>query len=374
MSTTNLHKASARFARDDDISYPSLREMFQELNGRDANTKEENLSLDSVEFMQGSGPKDIHIRIEGIKYDMTPYVYSKICRMTNTPSQYIGRMRDTSLAVDCLNHDFNIFREQRKEQAKENNKMDENMLFLTTNNTLRSLTSTSYKRLYDSYVVSRAIEHCTDDIVPGGYVAGGGNSNPKRSGLYLSDRDSFMFLVNQNDPIDIKGEQLHRGIMIWNSEVGSKTIGFQYFMYRYVCANHIIWGAEQVETINKRHVGSLEEVLKNLPIYLEKLHSRTEEDDRFEVLAEKAMNTTFATTEEDYVKRLNSIVRNQSMNNKRASAIYRSAIEDATKTDGDPTTFWGAIQGVTRYSQNIPHSDDRTSVDALSEKIFASIS
>lgn len=371
--STNLYKAHQRFNRDNDVSYPSVKAMFEALNTRDSNTKELTLPLDNIRFTKGSGEKDINIEIDGSIYDITPYAYSRICRMTNTPSQYIGRMEDTELAVECLNHDFNLFRRERRNKAKESKKIDENMLFLTTGETLRSLTTTSYNRLYDSYVVSRVIEHSTDDIVPGGYVAGGGNSNPERSGLYLSDRDCFMFLVNENDPIEIEGEQLNRGIMIWNSEVGSKTIGFQYFMYRYICANHIIWGADQIETIDKRHVGSLEEVTRNLPIYLEKLHSRTEEDSRFIVLAEKAMNTTFASNEEDYVKRLNSIIRNQNMNNKRASAIYRSAIEDAEKTDGDPTTFWGAIQGITRYSQSIPYSDDRTTIDSLSEKLFASI-
>jgi hypothetical protein len=84
--------------------------------------------------------------------------------------------------------------------------------------------------------------------------------NPKRATtLYASDRDVFIFLVDPKNPVEVNGEQLFRGFMTWNSEVGSAVFGLTTFLYRYVCDNRIIWGATDVQELRIRHTGGAPE-------------------------------------------------------------------------------------------------------------------
>ncbi len=65
--------------------------------------------------------------------------------------------------------------------------------------------------------------------------------------LYASDRDVFVFLVDDAHPIEAgklpnrDPDIYFRGFYAWNSEVGSKTLGVASFFLRAVCMNRNIW-------------------------------------------------------------------------------------------------------------------------------------
>src|SRR3546814_12221054 len=77
--------------------------------------------------------------------------------------------------------------------------------------------------------------------------------------LYASDRDVFLFLVDDTNPIEAgrlpngDPDPFFRGFYCWNSEVGSKTHGLATFYLRAVCLNRNIWGAEDFEEISIPH-------------------------------------------------------------------------------------------------------------------------
>src|SRR3984957_10435634 len=77
--------------------------------------------------------------------------------------------------------------------------------------------------------------------------------------LYASDRDVFLFLVDDTNPIeagclaDGSPDLYFRGFYAWNSEVGSKTLGIASFYLRAVCQNRNLWGTENFEEITIRH-------------------------------------------------------------------------------------------------------------------------
>jgi hypothetical protein len=77
--------------------------------------------------------------------------------------------------------------------------------------------------------------------------------------LYASDRDVFLFLVDDTHPIeagrlpDGSPDLYFRGFYCWNSEVGSKTLGIASFYLRAVCMNRNLWGVENFEQITIRH-------------------------------------------------------------------------------------------------------------------------
>lgn len=77
--------------------------------------------------------------------------------------------------------------------------------------------------------------------------------------LYASDRDVFLFLVDDTHPIEAgklpngDPDLYFRGFYCWNSEVGSKTLGMATFYLRAVCMNRNLWGVENFEEISIRH-------------------------------------------------------------------------------------------------------------------------
>jgi hypothetical protein len=77
--------------------------------------------------------------------------------------------------------------------------------------------------------------------------------------LYASDRDVFIFLVDDTHPIEAgklpngDPDLYFRGFFAWNSEVGSKTLGVATFYLRAVCQNRCLWGVENFEEIKIRH-------------------------------------------------------------------------------------------------------------------------
>ena len=77
--------------------------------------------------------------------------------------------------------------------------------------------------------------------------------------LYASDRDVFLFLVDDLNPLeagklpDGSPDLYFRGFYCWNSEVGAKTLGIASFYLRAVCQNRNLWGVEDFDEITIRH-------------------------------------------------------------------------------------------------------------------------
>lgn len=77
--------------------------------------------------------------------------------------------------------------------------------------------------------------------------------------LYASDRDVFMFLADDHNPIeagrlpDGSPDLYFRGFYCWNSEVGAKTLGMASFYLRAVCQNRNLWSVEDFQEITIRH-------------------------------------------------------------------------------------------------------------------------
>src|SRR3546814_8328037 len=88
--------------------------------------------------------------------------------------------------------------------------------------------------------------------------------------LYASDRDVFLFLVDDANPIEAgrlpngDPDLFFRGFYCWNSAVGSKTLGMATFYLRAVCMNRNIWGAESFEEISRseEHTSELQSLMR----------------------------------------------------------------------------------------------------------------
>jgi hypothetical protein len=54
------------------------------------------------------------------------------------------------------------------------------------------------------------------------------SNGAENSGLYASDRDVFIFLVSDENPVEIGKARLGRGFFCWNSETGAATFSLNY--------------------------------------------------------------------------------------------------------------------------------------------------
>ena len=136
---------------------------------------------------------------------------------------------------------------------------------------LRAVTGPDYGRIHDHELVEsvmRIAGNGTGDTrwkVPGVLDWGTMTYNPRvdvskdTTTLYASDRDVFLFLCDDLNPIeagrlpDGSPDLYFRGFYCWNSEVGSRTLGIASFYLRAVCANRNLWGVEQFEEVTIRH-------------------------------------------------------------------------------------------------------------------------
>jgi hypothetical protein len=136
---------------------------------------------------------------------------------------------------------------------------------------LRAVTGADYGRIYDHELVLAVQRIAGDGVgdtrwkVPGVLDWSTGIYNPNvdvtkdTTTLYASDRDVFLFLVDDLNPIeagtlpDGSPDLFFRGFYCWNSEVGAKTLGIASFYLRAVCQNRNLWGVEDFQEISIRH-------------------------------------------------------------------------------------------------------------------------
>jgi hypothetical protein len=225
---------------------------------------------------------------------------------------------------------------------------------------LRCLVGPDYGRIYDHEVV-RAVRELNADgrwRVP---AASYSVQNPKRATtLYASDRDVFIFLVDDQNPVSFEADgvkrNLFRGFMVWNSEVGSRTFGLTTFLYNFVCDNRIVWGATDVRELTIIHKKNAAErfAKEALP------HLRAYADSSVrEVEAQLTRAANLAVTEADSDAKVLDWLRYHHFTKKEGEAV----IEMAKIEEGGARTLWQLVQGGTALARAIPHADERISFE-----------
>src|SRR4029450_2034567 len=129
--------------------------------------------------------------------------------------------------------------------------------------TAHAITSPRYARVHHDELASRVLDlmalHSAWHL-PLGYKDGEYGAERVPSGAYLGDRDMFLLLVDGNrsldDPTDRTDAGLFRGFILRNSDVGAAALTLDLFLFRAVCANHVILGFQHVAGFRRRHVGA----------------------------------------------------------------------------------------------------------------------
>jgi hypothetical protein len=255
--------ASEWYSRPDDERYLSLSELYKSVRERadraEARTVESRLIR--VEADRDDGER-LALVVPGRDVPVAPthWSFGQLCSLVCAPASYLREL-PAPLAGINLQHGLLSHRaELMKTLETEDGRVE-----------LRAVTGPDYGRIWDHELVAAVMKiagNGTGDTrwkVPGVLDWSTMTHNPyvdmtkDTTTLYASDRDVFLFLVDDTNPIEAgrlpNGEPdlYFRGFYCWNSEVGSKTLGIASFYLRAVCANRNLWGVEDFQQISIRH-------------------------------------------------------------------------------------------------------------------------
>jgi hypothetical protein len=284
---------------------------------------------------------------------LTHWAFGQLAARVSAPASYL-RTLPATLAVQNLNHGL-------AHRAAETVDGVVNLLFHQNGSLLlRALTSDRYERVWNHEITERLLDLQSQGWEPARPDI---RVQDDRLPLYASDHDMFAFIRSADRVVKEGSGFLQRGLIVENSEVGASKLRLTRFLYREMCGNHIILGAEGVTEIALRHVGNIRERFGTWETEITKYLDSSVSDDETKI--EYARTKTIAGTKVEVLDAL--FGKRLGLTRKALDSGYDATIPDV---DGDPRTVWGMVQGLTRYSQTIAYADDRTTIDRAAGKII----
>lgn len=356
----NLTTAAAQYAnRPADERFASVADLVANAEHDRALSKEVDYNLKDLRI-DGADSQITLVSPRG-KAHFSHWSFGQFSRMVGAPAAYL-RTLPTAIAADALN--YGIGQTPTGDRAS--------FLVKAANGNplplVRCATSDSYARVWDAPLYSQVLDTIVSrdsrwQLPP---TWKGGADGP-RAGAYRGDRDSFLILVNGgsivNDPSARGDGTMYRALMIRNSEVGASSIQISEILYRFICGNHIIWGAVMDRLFRRRHVGKrvTADTVRELGRFAQQyVHQSTERDN---AIINALISNDVATTKQGVIDEL------QALGATKADAT--AAYDRAEQTEINPRSYWGAVQGLTRVSQDSLYQDERLTMDQLAAKLLA---
>lgn len=382
--TQNINALSNQWrSRPDDERYTSLADLHRAVASRRDDPEFtgpiKNLRLQIVPPSDPEDPTDLGqlaLALSGAPEGAPPlafsnYSFGQLCSIAGAPASYL-RGRPAKLVEMDLAWDLGGSNKASKLllSAPDTNYFQDPDLAPTDDDLghwgrLRALTSPTYGRIWDQDVVEAVMAMNARDerwVIPSAtYTA----TDPKRATtLYASDRDVFMFLCDPKNVVEVDGEQLYRGFMVWNSEVGNATFGLRTMLYRYVCDNRIIWNASTVDHITIRHTSGgpqrfADQAVPALQAYADGSTS----------ILEKQIHSAKQLHVGRNANEVTEFLKKRGFGNEQAKV----AVNLAEREEGDPTSLWAALQGLTAYARTIPHTDARVEFEMKAGNLLSEV-
>ena len=287
--------------------------------------------------------------------DLSNWSFGQLCVRVGAPAGYLRSLPSQLAAIPLQ---FSM--EEKKEDAK--------LLFRKANGhnpSIDAVTSQTYGRIYDAEMTAAVLKHVdlnTWKIPATSYAT----KDPKRATtLYASDRDCFICLVNDTNPIEIPGgngqDTLFRGFICRNSEVGAAAFDLWLFLYRMICDNRIIHGLTGEQHLKIRHSSGgpmrfLQEASPALNRYL--TAGTTETVNSILNAQKKEVGKTEAE--------VTTWLRNRGFAQSTAKAI---SIKTEEQT-GNPRSGWAVVNAITETARDMRFGDERIAMEKQASKIL----
>ena len=354
--------SSQWFSRPDDQRFTSLEDLEASVSARSSNATQKIIDVKDISITaNASDSEGLKVEFNNQEMDATHWSFSQLAGLAGAPSGYLRKLPSVIAGINLQYGLQNL----RTENVK--------MFYNSDNQQLLAATGTEYGRVFDWELVKAVRKIAGNGVgdtrwkVPGAINWSNMTYNPfvnitkDTTTLYASDRDVFMFLVDDTHPIEIgklqdgNPDYVFRGFYVWNSEVGSKTLGISTFLFRAVCQNRNIWGAQDISEVTIRHS-------KNAPARFAHevapalLEYSNASDKNIIVGIQNAKNTIVARSNEDRLKFLGT----QGFSLKQADKIIQRVVNEEGH---DPRSIWDFVQGISAVARDIGHTDDRITLE-----------
>ena len=363
-SGVNLMAASKEWAnRPDDQRFQTLDALYEAVNNRRMRSTEKVAPIGKVTAEPDGN--DIVLSTGIRKVNPSNWAFTQLAAAVRAPADYLRRL-PVNTAVQCLNDNIRVI---ETESYKFMTIVSEDGL---GNNRLQAITGEHYGRIFDADVVQQARNIVTRTngrfFNPKAYDRKTGTIAP--AGLYASDRDVFMFLIDGGSFLDVGPRaQLNRGFFLYNSEVGRRVYGMTMFYHNGVCGNHIVWNASGITELRIRHTsgGPGRFIQEAMPMLLSYVNESAAPDT---AVIRKAMDYLLPVTKEaDILEWLTD--QSKTNNAKLTKAEAKGAYEAAIDEEGECRTLWNIVQGVTAHAREKAFVDARIELEQKVPRLMA---
>ena len=373
--------SSQWFSRPDDQRFTSLTELRASVASR-----RERSIISVVE------PRDIRLLAHPERADElqvvlpnaepaepTNWSFNQLASLVKAPAGYLSRLPAFISAIN-LQHGLLNYRDGDVQTYLLRGERGDDSI------ELRAATGPQYGRIWDEEVVDAVMRIAGDGTggpggshwkVPGVLNWRDGTYNPdapitrKSTTLFASDRDVFLFLVDDRRPIEIgkladgSPDLVFRGFYCANSEVGSKGFYLATFYLRGVCQNRILWGVEGYGQLKFRHSsGAPARFLSQARPALESYANTTGSALLAGVNAARA--AIVAKDDDDARGFLSRLGFTKSETTK--------VLETVLAEEGRPArNVWDMVQGITATARTIGHQDERLAMEQRAGKLLDAV-
>ena len=383
----NSTVSSQWYNRPDDQKFLSIDEMLtykkadaKSLTSRIVDTHRLNIIGTPDEKNPSRGSITVEYDDENGRENMntpTNWSFGQLSQLAGAPSGYLRNL-PAPLAADNLMWGLRYNRGKELIKTYGGN---------AAGSDLRAATGPDYGRIFDHEIIE-PIKNLVDDSNGRWKVAG--QMTGMKDGLavydpevpvtlatttlFASDRDVFIFLVDDRNPIEVgklaNGEPdlMFRGFYAWNSETGSKTAGIAAMYLRGVCMNRNLWGVENFHEIKIKHTKFAPDrfAQEARPALQSFANGSTAQ------FVQGVADAKAAIIAKDDDDRLDFLTRRGGL----SQTLAKAAAARHIKEEGRPvSSVWDAVQAITAIARDIPHQDDRIALEkkggALLDKVTA---
>jgi len=353
--------SSQWWTRPDDQKFLDLNSLGEFVRARSESAIQQIVDVNDIEVIAGDEDRLslMHRNQGGSELDPTHWSFGQVSALAGAPASYLRKLPSKLAAINL--------------QYGLRNLRAENVKLYHTDKQILAATGTEYGRVMDLELVNsvqRIAGNGNGDTrwkVPGAIDWSNGTYNPfvdittDTTTLYASDRDVFMFLVDDTRPIQIgvlddgSPDLVFRGFYTWNSEVGSKTLGISTFLLRGVCQNRNLWGVQDKHSMTIRHS-------KNAPNRFAQevgpaLLEYSNASDRGVISGiQAARQAIVAKTDEDRLEFLGK----KGFTKAQAQKVVDTVLREEGRP---PSSVWDFVNGITATARNIRHTDDRVDME-----------
>jgi len=362
--TSTITAASRQWAsRPDDERFTSLHDLYDTVSLARANSRATVSSTRRLEVQPAEDDPIGGLQIVGQNGGVatpTNWSFNQLAALAKAPAGYLRNL-PSPIVADAMNYGLRFNRDAEDVGLLVTATEIEEGTNHPTALELRAATGPRYGRIWNEEIV-QALIHKFGDGVSGDFRVPGEfgkrvDVTKANTTIFGSDRDIFVFLADEEHRVEVSNRRngqpgsLARGFFVWNSEVGSQSIGAAFFLFDYVCANRIVWGAQEYKEIRLRHTASapdrwLEEIS---PVLVEYSNSAAAP---VEAMIREAQAKKVADDLDEFLARRFT----------RAEAIGIKAAHE--REEGRPIeTLWDISCGITEYAKTVPYQDARVAVE-----------